>query len=165
MHRLLQSLPDIPAARRAKAAEEYLARKGTEFYSEERQKIAEQVLVLLDNPQFSELFLPGSRAEIAIVGRLKLKDKIVTVSGQVDRLAVTQASVLIGDFKTDRAPPQLIEDVPRSYIRQLALYRAVLKKLYPDRPVRAALIWTEVPDLMELSGAMLDDALAGITPA
>jgi ATP-dependent helicase/nuclease subunit A len=41
----------------------------------------------------------------------------------------------------------------------------VLKKLYPDRPVRAALIWTEVPDLMELSGAMLDDALAGITPA
>ncbi len=165
VHRLLQSLPDIPAARRAKAAEEYLARKGKELNSEQRQKIAEQVLVLLDNAQFSGLFLPGSRAEIAIVGRLKLKDKIVTVSGQVDRLAVTQASVLIGDFKTDRAPPQLIEDVPRSYIRQLALYRAVLKKLYPDRPVRAALIWTEVPDLMELSGAMLDDALAGITPA
>jgi ATP-dependent helicase/nuclease subunit A len=165
VHRLLQSLPDIPAARRAKAAEEYLARKGKELDAEQRQKIAEQVLVLLDNAQFSGLFLPGSRAEIAIVGRLKLKDKIVTVSGQVDRLAVTQASVLIGDFKTDRAPPQLIEDVPRSYIRQLALYRAVLKKLYPDRPVRAALIWTEVPDLMELSGAMLDDALAGITPA
>ena len=78
MHRLLQSLPDIPAARRAKAAEEYLARKGKELNSEQRQKIAEQVLVLLDDAQFSGLFLPGSRAEIAIVGRLKLKDKIVT---------------------------------------------------------------------------------------
>ena len=79
---------------------------------------------------------------------------------------MTQASVLIGDFKTNRAPPQLNRRrAARSYIRQLALYRAVLKKLYPDRPVRAALIWTEVPDLMELSGAMLDDALAGITPA
>ena len=44
--------------------------------------------------------------------------------------------------------------------RQLALYRAVLAKLYPDRPLRAALIWTEVPDLMELSAEALDRALA-----
>jgi ATP-dependent helicase/nuclease subunit A len=45
-------------------------------------------------------------------------------------------------------------------VRQLALYRAVLTKLYPDRPVRAALIWTEVPDLMELSAEVLNKALA-----
>ena len=35
--------------------------------------------------------------------------------------------------------------------RQLALYRAVLAQIYPDKTVRAALVWTEVPDLMELS--------------
>ena len=165
VHRLLQSLPDIPAARRAKAAEEYLARKGKELDSEQRQKIAEQVLALLDDAQFSALFLPGSRAEVPIVGWVELHGEKWRVSGQVDRLAVTQASVLIGDFKTNRPAPRRIGDAPKSYIRQLALYRAVLKKLYPDKPVRAALIWTEVPDLMELSGAMLDDALAGITPA
>jgi ATP-dependent helicase/nuclease subunit A len=83
----------------------------------------------------------------------------VTVSGQVDRLSVTQAAVLIGDFKTNREPPRRIEDVPPAYVRQLALYRALLRKLYPDRPVRAALVWTEVPDLMELSEALLDRAL------
>ena len=165
VHRLLQSLPDIPAARRAKAAEEYLARKGKELDSEQRQKIAEQVLALLDDAQFSALFLPGSRAEVPIVGWVELHGEKWRVSGQVDRLAVTQASVLIGDFKTNRPAPRRIGDAPKSYIRQLALYRAVLKKLYPEKPVRAALIWTEVPDLMELSGAMLDDALAGITPA
>jgi len=55
--------------------------------------------------------------------------------------------------------------VPHSYVRQLALYRAVLMKLYPDKTVRAALIWTEVPDLMEFSADMLDRALQGITPA
>jgi ATP-dependent helicase/nuclease subunit A len=55
--------------------------------------------------------------------------------------------------------------VPQSYVRQLALYRAVLKKLYPAKQVRAALIWTEVPDLMELSTELLDAALADITPA
>jgi ATP-dependent helicase/nuclease subunit A len=36
-------------------------------------------------------------------------------------------------------------------------------KLYPDRPVRAALIWTEVPDLMELSAKDLDEALRQVT--
>jgi ATP-dependent helicase/nuclease subunit A len=87
----------------------------------------------------------------------------VTVSGQVDRLSVTQAAVLIGDFKTNREPPRRIEDVPPAYVRQLALYRALLRKLYPDRPVRAALVWTEVPDLMELSEALLDRALEEAT--
>ena len=165
VHRLLQSLPDIPAARRAKAAEEYLARKGKELDAEQRRKIAEQVLVLLDDAQFAGLFLPGSRAEVPIVGWVEIRGEKRRVSGQVDRLAVTQNSVLIGDFKTNRPAPRQIEDAPKSYIRQLTLYRAVLKKLYPNKPVRAALIWTEVPDLMELSGAMLDGALAGITPA
>jgi len=87
----------------------------------------------------------------------------VTVSGQVDRLSVTQAAVLIGDFKTNREPPRRIEDVPPAYVRQLALYRALLRKLYPDRPVRAALVWTEVPDLMELSEALLDRDLEEAT--
>jgi ATP-dependent helicase/nuclease subunit A len=41
----------------------------------------------------------------------------------------------------------------------------VLAKLYPHKPLRAALIWTEVPDLMELSDEALDTALMGITPA
>jgi ATP-dependent helicase/nuclease subunit A len=48
-------------------------------------------------------------------------------------------------------------------VRQLAEYRAVLVKLYPDRPVRAALIWTEVPDLMELSSEVLDASLGHVT--
>ena len=48
---------------------------------------------------------------------------------------------------------------PHGYVAQLALYRAVLAKLYPDRAVRAAVLWTEGPDLMELSAADLDAAL------
>jgi ATP-dependent helicase/nuclease subunit A len=49
--------------------------------------------------------------------------------------------------------------VPDAYIRQLALYRAVLAQLYPDKPIRAALIWTDVPDLMEVPAAALDREL------
>ncbi len=52
--------------------------------------------------------------------------------------------------------------MPPAYVAQLALYRAVLQRLYPDRPIRAVLIWTDVPDVMELSAASLDAALARV---
>ena len=42
VHRLMQSLPDIPAGKRLKAAEDYLARAGSELAEEERARIAEQ---------------------------------------------------------------------------------------------------------------------------
>jgi hypothetical protein len=49
---------------------------------------------------------------------------------------------------------------PPAYVGQLALYRAVLARLYPDRTVRAALVWTETMELMEIPGDRLDAALA-----
>jgi ATP-dependent helicase/nuclease subunit A len=75
---------------------------------------------------------------------------------------VTPAEVLIVDFKTNRVPPGTAVDAPSGYVRQLALYRAVLQKLYPRLPVRAALLWTETPELMEISAPALDAQLATV---
>jgi ATP-dependent helicase/nuclease subunit A len=161
MHRLLQSLPDIPPAHRLQAAKDYLARAKLE--AGERDDIAAQVMRVIEHPDFRALFGPGSRPEVPIVGRIEAGSKIASLSGQIDRLVVTQTHVLIADFKTNRLPPRRIEDVPPAYIRQLALYRAVLARLYPDRAIRAALIWTEVPDLMEISGEVLARSLASLT--
>jgi ATP-dependent helicase/nuclease subunit A len=163
VHRLLQSLPDIPRESRAKVMDAFLARAGAELDAAEQSSIAKQVMLILEDPRFSELFAPGSRAEVPVVGWVESGGEKIRGPGQVDRLAVTQDFVLIGDFKTNRQPPRRIEDVPEAYVRQLALYRAVLAQLYPDRPVRAALIWTEVPDLMELSEADMDAAFTRVT--
>jgi ATP-dependent helicase/nuclease subunit A len=156
-HRLLQSLPDIPMLRREKAASDFLSRRAGKLPSDQRAALLREVLALVGNKDFAELFAPGSRAEVPIVGKL---GDCVLVSGQVDRLSVTEDAVLIADFKTNRRPPRRIEEVPAAYVEQLAAYRAVLQKLYPRKPVRAALIWTEAPDLMELSADALDRALA-----
>ena len=60
------------------------------------------------------MFAPGSRAEVPIVGRIaRAGAPPVAVSGQVDRLAVTRDSVLIADYKTDRAVPDGLDEVPR----------------------------------------------------
>ena len=53
--------------------------------------------------------------------------------------------------------------LPPGYVCQLALYRGALLQLYPGRAVRAALIWTEIPQLMEIPVAMLEEALATVT--
>jgi len=164
-HRLLQSLPDIPAAQREKVAGEFLSRRGDRLSADQRAVLLREVLLLIESRDFAALFAPGSRAEVPIVGKLVVRGEDKSVSGQVDRLAVTKDAVLIADFKTNRPAPRKIDEVPPGYVRQLALYRAVVMKLYPDRPVRAALIWTEVPDLVELSPDTLEGALDRVTSA
>jgi ATP-dependent helicase/nuclease subunit A len=159
LHRLMQSLPEIPPERRDEAARRFLTRRRGEFTDTECDALAKQALAVLAAPRFAALFAPGSRAEVPIVGRVG----DATVSSVVDRLAVTADAVLIADYKTNRPPPRQLEEVPQAYIAQLALYRAVLSRLYPGRPVRAALVWTEVPDLMEIPGAALDAARAAVT--
>jgi ATP-dependent helicase/nuclease subunit A len=165
LHRLLQSLPDVAPSRREEAAQTFLARAAA-FSAEERERFAAQILALLANPGFGSLFAGQSRTEVAIVGRIArpgppLRPDFV-VSGQIDRLIVTDDAVLIVDYKTNREPPRTLDAAPQAYVEQLALYRVLISRIYPDRPVRAALVWTELPDLMEIPAAMLDAALSRV---
>jgi ATP-dependent helicase/nuclease subunit A len=161
IHRLMQSLPDIAPERRAEAARRFLARAGAGLAPAERDALAAKILQVLADARFAALFGPGSRAEVPIVGRLARGGKTaLAVSGQIDRLAVSVHEVLIADYKSNRPAPRTPAEVPPAYVRQLALYRAVLQKLYPGRPVRAVLVWTDIPDLMELSADALDQAAA-----
>ncbi len=166
VHRLLQSLPDVAADRRRDAALKYLARNAGDWTDGDREALALGVLALIGDSRFAAVFGAGSRAEVSIAGRLERPERpSALVSGQIDRLVVTPGEVLIVDFKTNHAPPSLAAEAPRTYVRQLALYRAVLGKLYPRRPVRAALLWTEAPELMEISAPALDAELASIISA
>ena len=161
VHRLLQSLPEIALERRLGAALGYLARNADGWSEDERAALARQVVALTVDLRFAPVFAPGSRAEVSIVGRLERPGlPKALVSGQIDRLVVTPNEVLIVDFKTNNAPPRTAADAPKGYIRQLALYRAVLAKLYPQRIIHAALLWTETPEMMEISASALDAGLA-----
>ena len=41
------------------------------------------------------------------------------------------------------------------HLQQLATYRAALARIYPDRPVECAFLWTDGPVLMPISPALL----------
>jgi ATP-dependent helicase/nuclease subunit A len=119
--------------------------------------------MILADPHFEPLFGNGSRAEVAITGSIEIAGRKRVVSGKIDRLAVTPEKVLIVDYKTNRPAPASLEKVPPAYVLQLSLYRALLKPLYPQHQISAALLFTEAPRLIELPLAAMEDALARLT--
>jgi ATP-dependent helicase/nuclease subunit A len=165
MHRLLQMLPALLSEHeRAEAGRRYLARAGANWREEDRQQAFDAVEAVLRDPRFAPLFSPNSCAEVAVMGTLRVKGRERTVSGKIDRLAVTAAGdVLIVDYKTNRPAPSGLEDVPPAYVLQMALYRALLQPLYPGRDVSAALLFTEIPRLIALPAEAMEAALVRLT--
>jgi len=163
VHRLMQSLPDIPPERRADAIERFLARTAKDFSPAERAEIARQMSAVLDNKDFAEIFTPGSRPEVPIIGHVPRDGAApLEVAGQVDRLSFAGDTVLIADYKTDGIVPRTLEDVPPHYVTQLALYRAVLGRLYAGKTIRAALVFTGGPLLLEVPAKAMDAALEAV---
>src|SRR5690606_2703830 len=116
---------------------------------------------VLRDPTFAPLFGPTSRAEVpitALIPRPNGKGPALRLSGQIDRLVEIAGEVLIVDFKTNRPPPRQPEQVALAYIYQLVAYRLALQEIYPGRTIRAALLWTDGPRLMEIPARILDTA-------
>ena len=152
VHDLLRALPGIDAAERAAAAAAHLARPILALAPAEREALTREVLGVLAAPEVAPLFGPDARAEAPIAGWIG--DRLF--SGRIDRLLVGGIDIRLVDFKTDREPPARAELVSAAHLRQLAVYRALLRKIHPGRPVRCALIWTVGPRVMAIPGALLD---------
>ncbi|HUE45915.1 MAG TPA: double-strand break repair helicase AddA [Aestuariivirgaceae bacterium] len=159
IHSLLQSLPDVAPPDRAGAGERYLAHAAAELAPGERDAFLAEALAILAEPSLEALFAPGSLAEVPLAAVLGEDEASFGLTGQIDRLAVTDDEVLIADYKTNRPPPAAPEEADPLYIRQLAAYRAALARLYPGRPIRCVLVWTDGPRIMEIPARILDTAL------
>ena len=150
VHRLLQSLPDIPPERAPRRRARYLARQQTDFSEAERDAIADEVLAcstIRASPRCSRrAAAPRSRSSAALDGRHASPARSIAWWSR-------RHDVLIADYKTNRpAPAQHRGDACRyqAISRSSRSIARCWRRLYPDTAVRAALVWTDVPDLMEL---------------
>jgi ATP-dependent helicase/nuclease subunit A len=149
----MQSLPDVPPERRRAAAETFLARHGATLAAERRAGLVARGLALIETPELQPLFAPGSRAEVAVVATLaRAGGETTLVPGQIDRLAAAAGEVWIADYKTGPAV------VRREYVRQLALYRAAVRSMFPGSEVRAFLLWLDAGGFEELLDSTLSKA-------
>ncbi|MFN0219083.1 MAG: double-strand break repair helicase AddA [Hyphomicrobium sp.] len=162
-HALLQHLPEIAPAQRESAAAAFVETRGATLSAAVRKSIVKETMAVLSTKDFAALFGPGSRSEVAISASLprpRGAGPALRLSGQIDRLAVTADSVLIIDYKTNRPPPHDVAGVADAYLFQLAAYILALREIYPGKSVRAALLWTDGPRLMELPAKVIDDAIS-----
>jgi ATP-dependent helicase/nuclease subunit A len=160
-HALLQHLPGIAAGERRAAATAFVTARGAALSARTRASIVDETLAVLAQPDFGRVFGAASRAEVPLVAEIDSpsgRGQTIRLTGQIDRLVVTDHEVLIVDFKTNRPPPTDAALVPDAYVLQLAAYRLAISQIFPRRRVRAALLWTDGPRLMELTPERLDEA-------
>ena len=151
LHALFERLPALPEERRREAGLRWLsARRG--LADEAAGAMVDEALTVMAAPDWARLWGPDALAEAplsAVVG-----GEVVT--GTVDRLVVADDGIDVVDFKTGLVVPASPDEVPAAYLRQLAAYRAALAVLFPDRPIRCALLYTAAPRWIAVPDALLD---------
>lgn len=156
LHRLLQSLPDHAPDKWEVMARHYLSSPLHALSEAEVKGYSQEVLSIMAHPEFATLFGPNSRAEVPVTGLVQRQDgRVDAVSGKIDRLLIEKSKITILDFKTNRPSPQTLAEVPFAYLRQLYLYREVLKPLYPNRTIHCCLLWTDEARLMPIPDQVL----------
>ena len=151
LHSLFERLPPLPRDDRRAAALRWLEHSAGVTDEAARLEIVEAALRTLDTPEYALLFAPESLAEVPLAG--VVEGQVVT--GIVDRLLVTEADVLVVDYKTGRSVPRSGDAVPRYHLAQMGAYAALLASIFPGRSVRAALLYSSGPKLIELTPEQL----------
>ena len=119
----------------------------------------DSVISVMTDQKFSAIFSSESASEFSIMGSLMVKDEERIVSGRIDRLVVEEDRLLIVDYKTNFKAPSDISEISPTYIAQLAIYRAVLAPLYPNKTIEAGLLYTRTPKIIEVPDHILDAAM------
>ncbi|MBB3900617.1 double-strand break repair helicase AddA [Methylobacterium brachythecii] len=161
IHSLMEHLPRLPAEKREDAATRFVAARAPSMPSPKREALVAACLRLFDKPDLAPLFAPAARAELTLSGSVVIGGRERRVFGRVDRLAIDGDRVLVCDFKTGR-PPTEDAPLPASEAAQIALYAALLEKIYPGHQIVPMLVWTSGPVLRRLDRAECDAALATI---
>ncbi|MDN3645605.1 double-strand break repair helicase AddA [Pontixanthobacter aestiaquae] len=151
IHSLLERLPDVAQSDRHSRAKAWLSKHAGDLDTSTREEVLAAAMKVLREPGFETIFGPEALAEVPLAA---------TVDGQViagiaDRLLVTPESVTVVDFKTARRPPASLDAVPAASIRQMAAYAAALAEIYPERAIKAALLYTQSPQLIEIPSEVL----------
>jgi ATP-dependent helicase/nuclease subunit A len=160
-HALLEHLPSLRPDAWPAAAQAFVAGRAAQLPVTQRKSIVAETLAVLREPAFAPLFGPQARAEVPIVAEIahpRGGRGVLRLTGKIDRLVASGDGVLIVDYKTNRPPPKEVGQVSEAYLLQLAAYRLAVAHIFSQQRVRAAILWTDGPRIMEIPAKMLDAA-------
>jgi ATP-dependent helicase/nuclease subunit A len=146
LHSLFERLPSVAAPDRMATALRWLEQSAGVADPAERAELARLAAQVIENPDFATYFTPSALAEAPLAGVIAGR----VVAGVVDRLLVTETEVFVIDFKTGRRVPTGPDSVSKHHKAQMGAYAAVLADIFPNKNIRAALLYTSGPELIEL---------------
>jgi ATP-dependent helicase/nuclease subunit A len=114
---------------------------------------------VLEDPRLAPLFAVETLAEVAVTA--PWNDRILV--GTIDRLVIDPDRVLIIDYKSNAVIPDRPETTPEGVLRQLGAYAHMLARIYPDRRIETAVLWTRGPRFMSVDPEIVRDALQRAT--
>ncbi|EJF98191.1 double-strand break repair helicase AddA [Bartonella vinsonii subsp. arupensis Pm136co] len=158
VHRLLQYLPNCPLEKRRNYAQHYLNTKASHWHESQKEEALHHVWQILDHIYLKPLFSVDSRAEVSLMGLVKIRGKEQSISGQIDRLYIKQNSIIFADFKTG-TPPESEADIAPRYLLQIALYRKLLQTIHPNKDVQALLVYSKEIKIFKLPPEKLEALL------
>ena len=157
LHLLLEHLPGVAEEARAAQAATLLAGSPDPVSPAEAQTLLAEAQAVLHNPELAFLFTDDTLREVDLTAELAPG---LRLHGRLDLLHIAPDRVLAVDFKTNATVPDDSAAVPDGVLRQMAAYDHALRRIYPDRPVECAILWTAPARLMALPGGLLSDARA-----
>jgi ATP-dependent helicase/nuclease subunit A len=159
LHSLFEKLPGLAAPDRQTAALRWLEHSAGVQDAAERADLASLAIGIIENPDFETFFAPSALAEAPLAGVVAGR----VVAGVVDRLLVTDTEVYVIDFKTGRRVPEGAARVSQYHKAQMGAYAAVLADIFVGKTIRAALLYTSGPALIELPPEMIAAYKPGFT--
>ena len=154
IHNVLEFLPNIALKDQKKIVQMYLTHH--DLTERQQRYILKQVLAIVDHPDYEFLFAENSKSEVVISGDIHVNGTLQHINSQIDRLVVEDDTVWVVDYKSNASIPDQDTDISDQYVAQMAAYRHVVQKLYPDKQVKTALLWTRAPKLQVIPEQQLD---------
>lgn len=160
VHLLLETLPELGTPPDRAVAARVLIQAGHRAEDE----VISEALNVLAALELSHVFAGSSMPEVPVSAELAALGGR-RVHGVIDRLLVSETTVLAVDFKTNAVVPKDPTTVPDGILRQMGAYQAALARVFPDREVQTAVLWSRTATLMPLPHDLVTAALQNTTIA
>ncbi|MCF6304187.1 MAG: double-strand break repair helicase AddA [Rhodobacteraceae bacterium] len=139
IHLLLEKLVGVPPEHRENTAQSLLGNAAL-------NGVIAQALNVLNTPELAKIFAPETLQEVAITADIP---GIGPIFGRIDAL-ITGTEIIAIDFKSNAIIPETPAEIPEAFLRQMGAYRVALSQIWPDRPLKTAICWTNNASLMEI---------------
>ncbi|MGB1732333.1 MAG: PD-(D/E)XK nuclease family protein, partial [Paracoccaceae bacterium] len=157
VHLLLENLPVHPTANWPQIANNLRVKLEQPIDGDVALHAYENAKQVLSAPDLCWIFEKDTFAEVPFVAVLPEYSER-SFHGIIDRLIVQKETVFVVDFKTNRAIPETVSQIPIGILNQMVIYEHAIKQLYPNYTVKTGILWTSKSKFMEIPQRILLDA-------